>query len=63
MPHIWSEEKLVLCFRIRVSQIYCLQKSIEKIEMIIRGVISDRVTSAEIVLDLLSNVGGCGGLK
>lgn len=27
MPHIWSEEKLVLCFRIRVSQIYCLQKN------------------------------------
>lgn len=26
MPHIWSEEELVLCFRIRVSQIYCLQK-------------------------------------
>ena len=31
--------------------------------MIIRGAISDRVTSAEIVLDLLSKVGGCGGLK
>lgn len=27
MPHIWSEEKLVLCFRIRVSQIYCLQEN------------------------------------
>lgn len=27
MPNIWSEEKLVLCFRIRVSQIYCLQEN------------------------------------
>lgn len=39
------------------------KKTTEKIKMIVQGAISDRVTSAEIVLDLLSNVGGCGGLK